>query len=225
VAGEEWQFAGVALASALGGSGVVGLFSGGVELSRRARLRRAIDKSLELLSRLEARSDEASALRHAARLDTLRLAALSVVSLPTVIGRALGLFTAVIAVYVVVFWVVLSSLPNGPDDLLGGRGNVVAAIVALTLIYFGALAALIDQRLRQRRTHYVFAVDEGMDERVAAAAYGFSRRELSDSVVERYKRISEDQAPFAHLTASQKNSVSNRRMPRRSRWRGGAKRP
>lgn len=224
--GDEWQFAGVALAAAIGGSGVVGLFSGGIELSRRARLRRAIEKAADLIERLDDESAEAGSLRHARRLDTLRLAALSVIGLPAVLGRMVALVVLVLVLYVFGFVAVAWVAPDMFGWVFKGLqdrqvGAIFLGMVVFAMFYAGAFFWLLDQTLRQRRTQYVLAVDEGMDVRVAATAYGSRRRELSGLAVERYQRALEASDPFEELRKTQKTGPV-RAKPRRSRRRGGA---
>lgn len=231
MAGEEWQFAGVVVAAAIGGSGAIGLLSGGVELSRRARLRKAIERDSDLAARLEPSSDEAKALGHARRLDVLRLASLSVVGLPGAISRVLLVLLATAVIYVAVIWMVFAY----GEEFFGLRfasmkdrnwTGVFLLLVVFTLLYGGILALLLDQRLRQRRTHYVFAVDEGMDERIAAAAYGSVRRDVTEIVVERYRTTAVLPELFAIAGEQEPSPMAADKTPklRRSWWSGGANR-
>jgi len=230
MAGEEWQFAGVVVAAAIGGSGAIGLLSGGVELSRRARLRKAIERDTDLAARLEPSSDEVKALRHARRLDVLRLASLSVVGLPGAISRTLGGLLVTFFIYFALIWIVFA---YGEElfglDLNGLRGRnwtgVFLLLVAFTVSYGGLVAWLLDQRLRQRRLQYVYAVDEGMDERTAAAAYGSVRRDVTKIAVERYRSAADEPEPFALLreTDAPPAAAKDTLSPRHFWWRGGAK--
>ena len=161
----DWAVVVAAIAAAVGTTGVAGLLTGGLQLSRSARLRRSISASMELQSSLPANSAADQALSTAIAADTLRLAAMSLFRAP---ARLMRLFVPMLVMLVILAgtsWLVLDALQVGSSSPTGRY-----PIGLLALGYFGLLLGaataqiwVIDSSTRSRRERFVRAALAGAD--------------------------------------------------------------
>lgn len=170
----DWGTAAVVVAAVLGSGGLASLLSGGLEISRRSRLRRSIEKTRELATKFEAGSQEHDALQSVTELEGLRFAALTHVGLPKSIRRVLmttwvlfGLVVAgtLIAAVLVRNW--SGDVGKAREAEAFKRDDFVTfvAIAFIALFYVAALDALV----RTRRAEFVSRVQAGLPVRQAAA--------------------------------------------------------
>ena len=151
---------GVIVASVIGTTGVSGLLAGGVEVGRRNRLRRNTERALDLRDRLKSRTPEWEALSYSARLDSVRLAALSSVGLMRGmrerLRRALLVSILWTALAVGTIWLQLQAAVP--------RESITFFLVlysALILTGSGVTAWLLDGQIRRDRAVFVRRVMAG----------------------------------------------------------------
>ena len=165
--GGEWlAFVGVALGAVIGGTGLIGAFAGAVELSARGRLRRRVSRAQELVPALRDDSNARAALTHAAELDAIRLAALSVVTRRRAPRPLVGLTFAVMSSLALVlspgYTLVADRVTTVVADQ-GPRPLILTALLVFVLV--GMIVAMSDvwghRSLYERRRDWVRDVVAG----------------------------------------------------------------
>jgi len=160
--GEQWTLVGVLVAAVLGTTGVSGLLTGGIEVGRRARLRRHVARALDLRDRVQRRSIEWEALTYSARLDSVRLASLSTVTLRKRLGQLVRAGLLALVMYAVIGSALVYS---GVGALLfDDRGGLVLLAFLVAIATTSTLSVgVLDLSLRQDRADFVAAVMAGED--------------------------------------------------------------
>lgn len=156
------------IAAAIGSTGVAGLLTGGLQLSRSARLRRGIEASSALLPGLGGDTAAAKALTLAVQTDTLRLAAMSLLRPPVRILQMLGLviFSGVASVILALAAQSISatSYPKAASLLSSESSRTFVVLIALFGVsYILALVWSLDALIRLRRERFVRAALAGGD--------------------------------------------------------------
>jgi hypothetical protein len=171
--GMDWQIYVGVIAALLGSTGIAGTLTGGFQLSRRARLRRSVERTAELLSKLDTDSLSRGSLRRAVDHDVLQLAALTLVSFPGDLRRLFRLSLVFSGIYIGLVAVIVSysppaeSVPGASPDsrvALGWFVGMLGLILSIALS-FNAL-------LRNRRERFVDLIIKGADPEEALAEIG-----------------------------------------------------
>jgi hypothetical protein len=159
----DWAIVIAAIAAAVGTTGVAGLLTGGLQLSRSSRLRRSIGASMELRKALRENSASDQALSTAIDADTLRLAAMSLVRAPTLLVRLIIPMIVMLVILAGTSWVALGALDQEQEAF---NGRYPLGLIALG--YFGVLLGaataqiwVIDSSTRSRRERFVRAALAG----------------------------------------------------------------
>lgn len=165
--GDTWAFLGVALASLLGSTGLAGLLGGGLELSRGARLRREINKSISLLERLSPGSPAHNALSYRVEEDTIWLSAAGMKSLrgkmPPVLSTLLSIFGLVLYTGISAFALSAIWAPDLAKKILQPGDGVAPENIPLVLwtmglqIVSGAILVSLIQAATRRQERDFFA--------------------------------------------------------------------
>ena len=159
----DWTVVVAFVAAFLGSTGVASLVTGGVQLSRSARLRHGIAASSALLPNLAEGTASRQSLLLAIEADALRLSAMSLLRAPARMGQLL--------VIVIVFFVAgIALLQTSPLFLLDAKlHNVTTAeqgllsfstvvTISFMLGYVAALVFALDSAIRLRREQYIRAI-------------------------------------------------------------------
>lgn len=165
--GEVWTFIGVAVTALLGGSGFAGLAAGGIEFSRRNRLRRRAVKAVELRDLLSVGTPERAALDYAIAVDSVRLSAISAIGLRERSRRNFPLFSIVAMLYLAILAVVLSFLPVSAPEIfratIGVRPALITALVGALVGLLAVALAAGPANTAERRKKWERAVLLGLD--------------------------------------------------------------
>jgi hypothetical protein len=175
----DWGTAAVVVTAILGSGGAASIVTGGLQLSRRNRLRRSLDRSADLVAKLDAGTPEDVSIRAVMEIESLRYAAQTYVGMPRSVRRLLTFMWVSLGLVVgATLYVVLAvrHLPpfqgliraNGPTPLSEDDALLFVATGGLFLFY----AVGIDVWTRQRRNDFVSRVLCGASIREAADAIG-----------------------------------------------------
>jgi len=158
----DWQIGVTVVAAVLGSTGIAGTLTGGFQLTRRARLRRTVEKSADVLARLDAESYARSSLSRAIDSDVLQLSALTLVSFPGDLRRLFRLMLAFSGVYIGLVAVLVGySDPAPVSDPTDPKIVVGWLIGFLGLIFSTAMA--LNALLRARRERFIELVTNGAE--------------------------------------------------------------
>lgn len=147
------------IAAVLGGTGAGGLLTGGVQVSRRHRLRRSIEKTAEVVEKLPADSAEVAALEAVQRVEAVRFASMTLITLPRDTRQYLqsfGMYLAAFAWLSLTFLAILLTVlpPRERRRSAGLPPDQIAwllASAAFAILY----VAILDRWLRRRRDMFV----------------------------------------------------------------------
>ena len=141
----------------LGSTGLAGVLTGGIQLTRRSRLRKSIESSFAVLANLDEGSASHAALKAAIAADGTRLAALTLIGFPrSTIGFFRFAWLYVVVVIGVAFVAAASAgpqepkktVPVDPVDPVVVLEWAIAAAAFLVAVTFGLNAMLKDRRDR-----------------------------------------------------------------------------
>lgn len=172
--GDQLTLVGVLIVSLLGTTGLTGLLSGGIEIGAGNRLRKRAERALDLRDRFKPRSAEWDALSYAARLSSIRLAALTAVGLKRRLKSLIGSFIGAGITYVVLGLAILAGgdLEERTSVVGFGQGTRLQlglSFAAATIILSIAFAVLLQGGLRRSRDAFVRAVLGGEPVEAVAA--------------------------------------------------------
>ena len=165
---EVLTFIATIAAAVIGGSGIAGLVAGGVELGKRSRFRRRVEKGVVIRNLLTPGSPERAAMDHAIAADAARLAALSVVGiggfldvhrsvLVMIGGLVVSVFSAVVGVNLEAWQANPSSFPL----------PVFVALVVLSVAGGAGYSFLVSDGPGPQRRSYVRQILAGKSSRDA----------------------------------------------------------
>ena len=169
----DWQIYIAVIAALLGSTGIAGTLTGGFQLTRRSRLRRSVEKTAELLSKLDTDSASRATLRRAVDHDVLQLAALTLVSFPGDLRRLFRMSLVFSGIYIGLVAVIVGYSPpaeSDPDAIADPRVALGWFIGMLGLIV--SIALSFNALLRNRRERFVDLVIKGADPGAALAEIG-----------------------------------------------------
>lgn len=177
-----WDTAAVVIAAVLGSSGLAGLLSGGIDVSRRSRLRRSILKSAELAKSMDEDGPARIAVEGVRDVESARLLALTVIGAPAIAGEMLrtilyGLF----GVFAILFFTVpfLPDRPRVADTtpehqaqaaaaaFQQGVDNVANVIGGLFLV--AIVFVILNRSIRSRRARFTDLILAGRTRAEATA--------------------------------------------------------
>lgn len=175
----DWGTVAVVVTAILGSGGAASVVTGGLQLSRRNRLRRSLDRSADLLAKLDAGTTEDASIRAVMEMESLRFAAQTYVGMPRSVRRLLTFLWVSLGLVVgATLYVVLAlrnippfqgfALSSGPTPLTEDDALLFVATGGLFLFY----AVGIDVWTRQRRNDFVSRVMRGASIQEAAKEIG-----------------------------------------------------
>lgn len=172
--GDQLTLVGVLIVSLLGTTGLTGLLSGGIEIGTRNRLRKRSEHALDLRDRFKPRTAEWEALSYAARVDSVRLAALTAVGLKQRTKSTIGSFVGAGISYVLLGLTVVTGGDLDEQTYVFGLGPGTRLQFGLTFALFTiivsvVLAVLLQSGLRRSRNTFVREVLSGQPVEATAA--------------------------------------------------------
>ncbi|WP_153001887.1 hypothetical protein [Curtobacterium oceanosedimentum] len=164
------------MGAGLGSTGLAGVLTGGIQLTRRSRLRKSIEASYAVLANLENGSAAHAALKAAIASDGTRLAALTLIGFPrSTVGFFRFAWLYVVIFIGVAFVAVASTGPRRPT-----KSESIEPVDPVVLVEwsFAALAFLIavifalSAMLRERRDRFIILTERGVPPREAVRRVG-----------------------------------------------------
>lgn len=160
---------GAALVAVLGSTGLIGILTASLQLSRRSRLKRSIQTATEIADSIAPGSLARKALQQAIETDVLRLAAMSMVELRArtryMITMVLVMFGFAVGVGLVVFLTfpdealgtfLFRYTMGAAEDVLPWEARFAAWIVGLGVVAYASMfVVLLDQLIRRERERIV----------------------------------------------------------------------
>lgn len=157
----------------LGSTGLAGVLAGGLQVTRRSRIRKSIEASYSVLANLDEGSPSHTALKAAIAADGTRLAALTLIGFPkSTVGFFRFAWLYVVVMIGVVFVVVAAV---GPSSALPPKPISPVAIVEWTLAGVAFLVAVtfgMSTMLRERRDRFVNLTARGVSPQEAVRRVG-----------------------------------------------------
>jgi len=162
----DWGSVAAVVGAGLGSTGLAGVLTGGIQLTRRSRLRKSIESSFAVLANLDEGSASHTALKAAIAADGTRLAALTLIGFPrSTIGFFRFAWLYVVVVIGVAFVAVASTGPQkakktvavDPVDPVVMLEWAVAAVAFLVAVTFG-----LNTMLKDRRDRFVSLTQRGL---------------------------------------------------------------
>lgn len=177
------------VASVIGSTGVIGVITASVQLSRRARLKRSIAAAREVADAVAADSRTRRVLQQAIETDILRLAAMSMVTLTVRVRLYAYTFIAALAASVVlslVLWLMDISISSllpwvAEGDVTTTPLSTLSATAVFTFCLVVPGAILLDLDLQSNRERLVVASlirTNGLVETPEMRSYKEGRREF-----------------------------------------------
>lgn len=170
VVSTDWASAAAVVAAAFGSTGLAGLLTGGLQLTKRGRLKKSIARSQEVLSGLPRATQAHAAVLKAVEMDATRMAALTLVGFP----KSTVWFLRLAYIYLVLvtgaaFVAQAVNLPlSRPEPNPTPVDPVALVEIALAIIAFViAVAFALASVLRHRRETFVASVQSGVPVSVA----------------------------------------------------------
>jgi len=161
----EWGNIAAIVGAGLGSTGLAGLLTGGLQLTKRGRLRKSIERSQQVRALLPDIAPAAAAVQQAIEADAMRLAALTLVGFPKSTTRLLR-FSYVYVVVLTGFALAVEATAASDgaparDPLVLDYVAIIEFLIAIAAFIL-AITATLAAMLRQRRDAFVAMVQSGI---------------------------------------------------------------